>query len=94
MALIFGLLSSITGIFSALVAYFTLRAMRLDSSMYFSTNPLIFYLLQVAIVPASEQPRMLENGLLLRHEHTYRVLRNGVPRRGSTKSRRDVRAGA
>ncbi|KIM95994.1 hypothetical protein OIDMADRAFT_59082 [Oidiodendron maius Zn] len=28
MALVFGLLSSITGIFSALIAYFTLRAMR------------------------------------------------------------------
>lgn len=74
MALVFGLLSSITGIFSALVAYFTLRAMRVDST--------------------SEQPRVLENGLLLRHEHTYRVLRDGVPRRGSTTSRRVVRVGA
>ena len=68
--------------------------MKVDSSMFLSTNLLFFCLLQVAIVPASKQPRVLENGLLLRHEHTYRVLRDGVPRRGSTKSRRVVRVGA
>jgi hypothetical protein len=34
MALVFGLLSSMTGIFSALVAYLTLRAMRVDYRMY------------------------------------------------------------
>lgn len=73
MALVFGLLSSITGIFSALIAYFTLRAMRVENT--------------------GEQPRVLENGLLLRHEHTYRVLRDEFPRRGSTKSRRGVRIG-
>ena len=67
--------------------------MKVDSSMYLSTNLLFFCLLQVAFVPASEQPRVLENGLLLRHEHTYRV-RDGVPWRGSTKSRRVVRFGA
>ena len=68
--------------------------MRVNSSTHLLINSLLCYFLQVTFILASEQPRMLEDGILLRHEHTYRVLHNGVPWRGSTKGRQVVRVGA